>query len=362
MNKTVLSFDVGIVNLAYCIIKKNDDKFEILKWDIINIDDNKIVCNHNNRNKSLCGHNAKYNYNDINLCSAHYKSFIKTFDKEFSKNFIHEKLNDKVDKEDKEDKENNIYIEKSCCVNRCKIMGNINYNNTHYCDKHFEKIKKEYIANNTPKKIKNQNSNYKSINNLSNILFNKLDILKDDFLTVDEILIENQPSLLNPTMKTISSLLYSYFTLRGIIDKSITKSTISAVHFISPQNKLKINKENTDKTLNTVKNIDNTENKETINKTTLKRQEYLLTKDLGKQYCKKLIEKEEKYIKILDSHKKNDDLCDSFLQGFYYLFYKEGNFPDNYIKLLDEVTQVCDKIIVEKEKKKFLKKLEESIK
>ena len=356
MEKTVLSFDVGIVNLAYCIIKKKGDKFEILKWDLINIDDNKIICNNINRNKDLCGHNAKYNYDNLNLCSAHYKSFIKTFDKECSKKFIYNKI---------EKKEEDIEIIKKCCENRCKIMADINYNNNNYCNKHFEKIKKEYITNNTPKKIKNQNSNYKSINNLSNILFNKLDILKDDFLNVDEILIENQPSLLNPTMKTISALLYSYFTLRGIIDKSITKSTITSVLFISPQNKLKINKENTEKTLNTLntdKNIENIENLKEVNKTTLKRQEYLLTKDLGKKYCKKLIEKEEKYIKILDSHKKNDDLCDSFLQGFYYLFYKDGNFSEDYIKILDEVTQACDKNLIEKEKKKFLKKLEESIK
>ena len=53
MSRTVLSFDVGIVNLAYCIIKKEGEKFEILKWDLINIDDNKITCNHLNKNKEL---------------------------------------------------------------------------------------------------------------------------------------------------------------------------------------------------------------------------------------------------------------------------------------------------------------------
>ncbi len=67
-------------------------------------------------------------------------------------------------------------------------------------------------------------------------------------------------------------------------------------------------------------------------------------------------------MKILDSYKKSDDLCDSFLQGFYYLFYKDGEFPETYIKILDEVTQLCDKEAVDKEKKKYLKKLEVSIK
>lgn len=337
--------------------KKKVDKFEITKWDLINIDENKITCNHINRNKELCGQNAKYNKDNTNLCCAHYKSFMKTFDKEFSKNFPHKNLND--DK-DSDNNDNNKKINSSnCCEKRCKLSAEFIYNKNNYCTKHFEKIKKEYITNNTPKKLKNQNSNHKSINNLSNILFNKLDNLKEDFLNVDEVLIENQPSLINPTMKTISALLYSYFTLRGIIDKNITKSKITAVHFISPQNKLKINKENTEKTLSKAKNK---ENAEECNEKTLKRQEYLLTKDLGKKYCRKLIEKEENYIKILDSHKKNDDLCDSFLQGFYYLFYKDGDFPENYIKILDELTKISDKELTEKEKKKFLKKLEESIK
>ena len=63
----------------------------------------------------------------------------------------------------------------------------------------------------------------------------------------DEVLIENQPTLKNPTMKTISTLLYSYFVMRGITDK---QGTISNVRFICPSNKLKVNKVETDATLN----------------------------------------------------------------------------------------------------------------
>ena len=130
--------------------------------------------------------------------------------------------------------------------------------------------------------------------------------------------------------------------------KGIDNSSGKEVHFISPQNKLKINKETTDKTLDK-------------NKEMKKREEYILTKDLGKKYCRCLIEKEKKYTDILDSHKKSDDLCDSFLQGFYYLYYKDGNFPDNYKELLLKVSEDIEKTNKEKEKKKFLKKLEKSI-
>jgi hypothetical protein len=338
MENVILSFDVGIVNLAYCILKRKDDKFEILKWDIINLDDNKIYCNHINKtkDKDFCNHNAKYQFNNNNLCNTHYKAFMKNFNKNLSVNFNHNKLdiNDKV----------------KCSQNKCKLYSEFNYNNNSYCNKHFEKIKKDFYSNNTPKKLKNQNSNYKSINNLAINLFNKLDNLKNDFLIVNEVLIENQPSLINPTMKTISTLLYSYFFIRGIIDKNITNSNIKNVLFISPQNKLKINKENTDNTFNNFKNNTDIENK-------TKRQEYVITKNLGKKYCKKLIENNDNYNKILNSYKKNDDLCDSFLQGFYYLFYKDSNIPKFYIDLLDEVNTICDKEIIDKEKKKIIKEL-----
>jgi hypothetical protein len=43
-------------------------------------------------------------------------------------------------------------------------------------------------------------------------------------------------------MKTIATLLYSYFVFRGIIDNKLTNSKIQNVKFISPSNKLKVMK------------------------------------------------------------------------------------------------------------------------
>ena len=70
------------------------------------------------------------------------------------------------------------------------------------------------------------------------------EISEKDLIQVDEILIENQPSLKNPNMKTIACILYSYFVMRGIIDKEKNKSPIKFVKFISPSNKLKVDKIN----------------------------------------------------------------------------------------------------------------------
>jgi len=42
MVRKILSIDVGIVNLAYCVLEINDDnKFKINYWDIINISSKK---------------------------------------------------------------------------------------------------------------------------------------------------------------------------------------------------------------------------------------------------------------------------------------------------------------------------------
>ena len=56
----ILSFDVGIKNLAYCIINKLNDDFKIEKWGIINIVDERDICQHVLRNNSICGKIARH--------------------------------------------------------------------------------------------------------------------------------------------------------------------------------------------------------------------------------------------------------------------------------------------------------------
>ena len=91
---------------------------------------------------------------------------------------------------------------------------------------------------------------------------------------------------------------------RGIIDKNINKSNIDIVKLVSPSNKLKINKNKTDEML-----------KDTDKKT---KEEYIMTKHLSVEYCNVLITDENK--NKLNTYKKKDDLCDSFLQGFQYVY------------------------------------------
>ncbi len=60
-----------------------------------------------------------------------------------------------------------------------------------------------------------------------------------ELLIVDEVLIENQPVIKNPTMKSVMIMLHTYFVSKGLsVDKHIT-STIKSIHMICPANKLK---------------------------------------------------------------------------------------------------------------------------
>ena len=52
----IISFDVGMKNLAYCLFNiNNKEEYSILKWDVINIcDENeKCYCNYNIVNKDI---------------------------------------------------------------------------------------------------------------------------------------------------------------------------------------------------------------------------------------------------------------------------------------------------------------------
>ena len=229
MSQTILSIDVGIKNLGYCLIKKNGDNFIIEKWGILNLTDLQKNCKH-----------------DLNILCKEKGKYYKKSDKSF-------------------------------CI----------------CDKH-ESLYTDI------RKISQVNLK-QSLEKTTEILFTLLDKEKD-FLNVDTVLIENQPALKNPTMKSIAMLVYSYFVIKGIMNND---NIIKQVKFICPSNKLKVNKTESDLLLS---------NEKIINDIGV----YKLTKKLGIKYCSALISPTD-LIK-LNEHKKKDDLCDAFLQGFYYLF------------------------------------------
>lgn len=322
--KRVLSFDVGILNLAYCLLERDGENFSIQKWGIINLVDDRQKCNFTLRGGGQCEKNAKFNiYHKEDLvifgdnantcaCATHKTKSIPVI----------------VPIAPPKKKKGETISKLKCML--CDKDGEYELNtNSKYCwcDAHYQKNGKAFEKKIVCRKITVQNCNKQPIQELTEKLVQRLD--KEQFVSVDEVLIENQPSLKNPTMKTIASILYTYFVIRGITDKERTKSTINLVKFVSASNKLKVDKEKTAEII--IKDGKEKTVKE-------QRKIYDLTKNLGKKYCTALIEEKDK--KTLNGYKKIDDLCDSFLQGFQYLFPK---IPDVYMEKLRKVGETVEK-------------------
>lgn len=70
-SKTILSWDVGIKNLAYCKAVFYSDHFNILSWDVINLSD-EVSCK-----IEKCKLKAIYNLNNVFYCKKHYSEINK---------------------------------------------------------------------------------------------------------------------------------------------------------------------------------------------------------------------------------------------------------------------------------------------
>ena len=221
----LLSFDVGIKNLAYCLI--DDEKNTIDDWGILNISVDPI-CDHIMKGLKHCDKSAKVVINQTKLCASHQKL-------------------------------------------KC------------YRDKSSKKIPKTKNA----------------IFELGKRIVECLDE-KPNFLETNRVLIENQPALKNPTMKSVQMMVYTYFLVKGV---SSPDSPMASIEMINARNKLKaytgppIPCEIKDR--------------------------YKRTKFLGIQYCSSMIQDnefiEDKFKTLFSESKKKDDLADAYLQGMYWI-------------------------------------------
>ena len=319
--QVVLGFDVGIKNLSYCIVHKEDDKFVIddhtKNWNIINLtEQTTLKCCYKpdltidtKKKKKKVLNLTEQLEEPINLnqeCSNQICSFIIVNNVQYnfcSKHKSYHKvihlLNPIICTE--------IQSNDKCShTESCKTKSKWCYNDKLYCLKHKEINMKKIEKERTITKYKTFVKDF-TIHDLKLILLQKLDTFKDIFLQCNIVCIENQPAFKNPTMKAISDVLYTWFMIRGLIEKDITGSTISKITFFAPSNKLNI----ADKKDDIADEIENAGNK------------YKKTKELGISNCIEMIKYNQEYVDYLNSFKKKDDLCDAFLHAVHYI---EKNF------------------------------------
>ena len=291
----ILSWDVGIKHLAGCIISNNDvsekKPYNIYWWNIIDLlDTPPIICSCKDKKNQKCTNNAKISAIILNkqyyFCGIHKNQYTDEINKY------------KILPQKPIDNDFKCYK----CLQVAKFYSEINNKKIGFCTQDKNKLLKEM----KPKTIKQITTKDIDIDILKYNLWKLLDKIPL-LINVDEVIIENQPSLKNPKMKSIAETLYNYFLCRGIIDKSKTNSPITKVKYICPNNKLRINENNTIEVLSKAKNSTET---------------YKLTKELGIKYCNQLIKYDEIMKEHLNTFKKKDDLCDAMLQAVYYLSVK----------------------------------------
>ena len=188
-----------------------------------------------------------------------------------------------------------------------------------YCKKHInEMIKTKTHTSNDFLKINRAKTTSKfDINQLGIALFQELDKIETTILDSSIILLENQPVLKNPTMKSMQMFLYSYYLIR-LLDKN--KNSVRAQHVNSTSilNDKKIQCYCASKKLDLIKFLPENDQKRII--------EYIDTVNSGYQKNKKmaimmvetLLKENTKWLDFFKGHPKKDDLADSLLMTLHY--------------------------------------------
>lgn len=300
----LISFDIGIKNMAYCIFHIEPGSQPIIyDWNVLNLmekeetEKNMCSCYLKPKNKKIaaktCGKIAKYSKNSQYFCDKHAKNNTEYIipSKETSPPFFN-----KMKVEQLKTSYNNLKIFNDCeNLKKQKLLDKIN---NFYKEKSLVPIinKKKKSANDTDLIIIGKNMK---------ILLNQINGIQD----ITHVIIENQISPIANRMKTIQGMLAQYFIM---INSDIT------IEFISSANKLK-SLENSEKLENVF--IENTVSETKENKENTQTNVYKKHKIDGVTKCSQILEKNvdfKKWKHVLET-KKKDDLADCFLQGIWYI-------------------------------------------
>ena len=279
----ILSIDVGIKNLALCILEThgsssiNNSDFIIRYWNVINLfEEQSKICNFNIQNKNKkgtcytqCTKEAKFHKNGCFFCKTHaskseYK--LPTSDLNKYKRMKLDELNKLA---------NDYDISSNEKINKINLIKSI----------------ESFIQKSVFENVSAMKCNEISLISIGIAIKDKLEKL-DTFIfsNIDVILIENQISPIANRMNAIQGMLTQYFIMKNMTN----------IKFISSANKLKSFIGNKKTTYGERKKLSVEETKK------------LLMKMDGDN-----IEK-DKIIEMFNKHKKKDDLADCFLQAIWY--------------------------------------------
>lgn len=283
----VLSIDVGIKNLAFCIFNKTPtaEHFKITQWDIIDISeqDDAVKCCFMEKGV-LCDKPAKFKKDSNSFCLKHSKKQqLQIPTTEQKPSFINKQ---KIQKLYEIADEHNIKYEKK--IKKTDLIFLIN----------------EHISNNYFQTIESTKAANVDLFNIGINIKTKFNKLFENEGKIDYVIIENQISPIATRMKTIQGMIVQYFIMSNLV--------VEHIEFISASNKLKVSCEN-DKTKTNDNSILDINNKKT---------NYSDRKKQGVIKCLGIISIDfrfNEHVDYFNKHKKKDDLSDSFLQGLWFI-------------------------------------------
>jgi len=310
----ICSWDIGIKNLAYCLIEHDFEKnnYTILDWDDINlIKDEKVFCSCIKKTKKCeipCTNLASF----VMEYDGNIKYFCKTHSKKFNKDDYIIKMNFE------------IHLGGKCQYMMPKKQEYCNKNskykckNNLYCTTCQKNIEKQYLNQFKLKKFTQKKVSEYAKDDLSLRIAQNLDNRKYLY-DVDCVLVELQPlgqnrmnrfnkfikAVSNPLMKTVSCFVFHHFSIK--CNHEMKKNI--PINFVVAGNKLKIGGNNTVSILAGGKNTSET---------------YALTKGTSIIYTNALIEG-TKWVQYLEKYTKKDDLCDALLQVYHYCYFKNSD-------------------------------------
>jgi hypothetical protein len=278
----VLSIDVGIKNLALCLLSTNK---EIILWEVLNI--SKDSCDETTKSKtkekcSLCKNNAKYQKNETFYCLKHAKEspfHIPSGDL----------LPSKIEK---------------MKLNQLKEIVD-NYSIDPFPNGTTKKLKADYITmikSTILEKIDEGESNTVkaseiSLVEISRIMTVKLNRILEPYRNdIATVIIENQISPIATRMTSIQGMLTQYFIMNNPTQK---------IQYISAKNKLK------------AFDVD--------------KECYKERKQSSIDICKNMLECQPSWSSFFVNNKKKDDLSDCYLQGVWYIDNNKTNTPPSQI-------------------------------
>ena len=268
----ILSIDVGIKNLAFCLFNKSPtaEQFKVSKWDIIDISEqeNTVLCGFVEKNV-ICNKPAKFKKDNKCYCLKHSKKQqIQIPTSEQKSSFINKQ---KIQKLYEIAESHNIKYEPK--TKKADLIKLIN----------------DYINSNYFQTIESKKAAEVDLFNIGLNIKTKFNKLFENEGKIDYVIIENQIGPLAIRMKTIQGMIVQYFIMSNL--------NVEHIEFISASNKLK-DCDVKDKS------------------------KYSDRKKLGIAKCLELITTDFRFSEHIDyfnKHKKKDDLSDSFLQGIWFI-------------------------------------------